>query len=200
MIRILSGSAVVFLLALFTAGCANTDELTPEDTVIGPDERGGDGNSFRRAGDDVSGRRPGTRDTDRLSPSDVDGLQPRDGSMSLLEGDAPPPIESIYFGYDEYNIRAGERPKLEAVARQLQDDSGATLVLEGHTSWRGTAAYNIGLGDRRANAVRDYLANLGLDRSRIEAISRGETEAVQDIPMDDPRAEQDRRVDIRMMR
>lgn len=81
---------------------------------------------------------------------------------------------TVFFDFDSYSIRASERPKLEAVASWLNTNASAKVVMAGHTDERGTTQYNLGLGERRALATRDYLLGLGIDASRMSTVSYGE--------------------------
>ncbi|WP_438482932.1 OmpA family protein [Oleiharenicola lentus] len=103
-------------------------------------------------------------------------------------------VEPVYFGLDRAAVAAGERSKLEAAAKWLQDNPTKNLVLVGHCDWRGTSEYNLGLGDRRSTAVKDYLAYLGVSASRVETLSKGSTEAKQGGT--DAEWAKDRRVDF----
>jgi peptidoglycan-associated lipoprotein len=117
--------------------------------------------------------------------------------MMLNPGAMETPFESIFFGFDEYTVRASERGKLERLSAYLRDNPSARLVAEGHTDWRGTEAYNMGLGDRRANAVKNYLVSgLNVNPSRVDVLSKGELEATAETGKQDAVAQQDRRVDI----
>ena len=62
---------------------------------------------------------------------------------------------------------------------RLADNPEKNLVLVGHCDWRGTAEYNLGLGDRRANSVKKYLESMGVDGKRLETLSKGSTDAKQ---------------------
>ena len=88
-------------------------------------------------------------------------------------------VEPIYFGLDRAAVPPAERPKLQAAIKWLADNPGQSLVLSGHCDWRGTAEYNLGLGDRRANAVKKFLQSMGADASRLETLSKGSTDAKQ---------------------
>lgn len=88
-------------------------------------------------------------------------------------------VEPVYFGLDRAAVAAPERPKIEAAVKWLQDNPEKNLVLVGHCDWRGTAEYNLGLGDRRANSVKRYLESLGADPRRLETLSKGSTDAKQ---------------------
>jgi peptidoglycan-associated lipoprotein len=88
-------------------------------------------------------------------------------------------VEPVYFALDRAAVAAPERPKLDAALKWLNDNPDKSLVLVGHCDWRGTAEYNLGLGDRRANAVKRYLESLGAPAGRLETLSKGSTDAKQ---------------------
>ncbi len=85
----------------------------------------------------------------------------------------------VYFDYDSAAIKGSESSKLEAVASALKSDSSADLLIEGNCDERGTEEYNRALGERRALASREALANAGIDASRVVTRSYG-----QDKPAD----------------
>lgn len=81
---------------------------------------------------------------------------------------------TIYFGFDSAVVQASERTKIEAVAAHLQSSPTHGVRVAGHCDERGTEGYNMSLGERRAQSVREYLVNLGISPSRIGTISWGE--------------------------
>jgi len=86
---------------------------------------------------------------------------------------------TVYFDFDRSNVRSSERVKVEEVALYLQRESRNGVLVDGHCDERGTEEYNRALGERRALSVREYLARLGIDSSRIYTRSFGE-----DMPAD----------------
>lgn len=82
-------------------------------------------------------------------------------------------LQNIYFDYDKSAIRPDAREILKANAEIFTKNSSAKIVVEGHCDERGTAEYNMALGERRAQEAKQYLINLGIDASRIETISYG---------------------------
>jgi peptidoglycan-associated lipoprotein len=82
--------------------------------------------------------------------------------------------DAVYFDYDSSTIKSGEQSKLDAVAAALKSDSSAKLLIEGNCDERGTEEYNRSLGERRAQAAREALANAGVDAGRIATRSYGE--------------------------
>ena len=83
-------------------------------------------------------------------------------------------IQNIYFDFDRSNIRPDAREILKANAEIFRQKADAKIIVEGHCDERGTAEYNMALGERRAQETKQYLINLGIDASRIATISYGE--------------------------
>jgi peptidoglycan-associated lipoprotein len=81
--------------------------------------------------------------------------------------------DRVYFDFDQYVIRDDARPVLDAQAVWLNRYSSVRVRIEGNADERGTREYNMALGARRANAVRDYLVSRGVSAGRIETISYG---------------------------
>ena len=81
--------------------------------------------------------------------------------------------ERIYFDTDEYVVRADAQPVLSAQAHWLNRYPAVRIRIEGNADERGTREYNLALGARRANAVRDFLVSQGVSGARIETLSYG---------------------------
>lgn len=105
---------------------------------------------------------------------------------------------TVYFDYDSAAVKQAERAKVQSVADYLKSNPGSRILLEGHCDWRGTTEYNMGLGDRRAAAVKSYLGTLGIDASRIETVSKGDLDAKEGAS--DAEMKMDRRVDVGLIR
>jgi peptidoglycan-associated lipoprotein len=93
---------------------------------------------------------------------------------------APEPVQSTkvdfgpaFFDFDSYALRDDARSVLDRDARMLRDNMGTSVTIEGHCDERGTVEYNQALGERRAQAARDYLVSAGIEASRIQIISYG---------------------------
>lgn len=88
-------------------------------------------------------------------------------------------MKPVYFDLDKADIKESEQGKLRTLAEWLNRDTNRTIVfkVEGNCDPRGTSEYNLGLGDRRARAVKDFLVSLGVDPSRIETVSFGSEKA-----------------------
>jgi len=81
--------------------------------------------------------------------------------------------DTIYFALDKSDVDAQDQAALAKQAQWLQQYPAKRATIEGHCDERGTREYNIALGERRANAAKNYLASLGIDPSRITTVSYG---------------------------
>ena len=86
------------------------------------------------------------------------------------------PLGTVQFDYDEFAIRDDQRGVLQKNADYLRRWTSVRATIEGHADERGTNEYNLALGERRANAVRDYLTGLGLGAERFVVVSKGREE------------------------
>jgi len=177
------------LLALLTfsilfAGCPNKPDPNPTDTMMG---------------DSGSSRNPNYVSTPPPSlgnaQSDLfpeEGLFPRDelNDGARLEDVLP----SVYFDFDQSFIREDQRDQLMDAFEYLSDNSEVELLVEGHCDYKGTREYNLALGERRAESVKTFLTQLGVEADRIQTLSHGDLEAKEDAT-DEERAE-DRRADL----
>jgi peptidoglycan-associated lipoprotein len=81
--------------------------------------------------------------------------------------------DRVFFALDQYDIDAEDQATLQSQAAWLQQNPTVRVTIEGHADERGTRDYNIALGERRANAAKNYLASLGIAPSRITTVSYG---------------------------
>jgi peptidoglycan-associated lipoprotein len=82
-------------------------------------------------------------------------------------------FKDILFEFDSYALKPDHGPTIQEIATYLNQSKGVRVVVEGHCDERGTTEYNLALGQKRAEAVRDQLVKLGVAGSRIRAISYG---------------------------
>ena len=82
-------------------------------------------------------------------------------------------FQPVFFDFDSYTLRTDGRSALDANAHLLRDNADTKIVIEGHCDERGTVEYNQALGERRAQAARDYLVQAGISDSRIRTVSYG---------------------------
>lgn len=107
--------------------------------------------------------------------------------------------EPIYFDFDRSDIKPEYRPVLERKAAWLKARPEYRVRIEGHCDERGTAEYNVALGEKRALSVRDYLAALGVPAKRMSTISYGE-ERPASQGEDEAAWAKNRRVEFRILR
>jgi peptidoglycan-associated lipoprotein len=88
------------------------------------------------------------------------------------------PVKDVYFDFDEANIRPDAEQVLTTDASFLNDHRSIKFTLEGHCDERGSEEYNLGLGDRRATAAKNFLVNTGVSADRISTISYGKSQPV----------------------
>ena len=86
--------------------------------------------------------------------------------------------DRVFFATNESILTTRSRETLRKQATWLRENSGINVVLEGHADERGTREYNLALGERRANAAKDYLMTYGVSASRISVISYGKERPV----------------------
>lgn len=106
----------------------------------------------------------------------VDGFCEKPWSTNSSAGDASCTLATVYFAYDDDSISDLERDKLGTNEQCLAKATDKQVYLFGHTDDTGTDEYNIALSERRAAAVADYLARLGVDPARMQVVPKGETQ------------------------
>ncbi len=147
------GAAVI---ALAASGCARRQAPPPE---IPPAEQ--------PAVDPATG--------ETVAPGDVELTELPAQQADLI---AKAGSDTVYFGTDEYSLDEPTRATLAAQARWLLANPNVRASIEGHADERGTREYNIALGARRAQTVRDYLIARGIESSRMRTISYGKERPV----------------------
>lgn len=83
-------------------------------------------------------------------------------------------LGDVYFDFDRFELKSEARERLAKNAAFMKDHPEFMFRIAGHCDERGTAEYNLALGERRANTAKDYLMSLGIPASRIQTISYGE--------------------------
>lgn len=123
---------------------------------------------------DESGGATGTGTTATTStttaPSTTSIPGPTPGSQEHLVVNVG---DRVFFDFDKSDLKPEARATVEALAAWMNNYPATTITIEGHADERGTREYNLALGERRANSVRDYLVALGIDSSRLSTISYG---------------------------
>ena len=144
---------VIILFALFLAAC----ETVPKDTASSSSTSSSSSSSSTAA------------------VEIQDGVYVGSDTVEMLAIDVP---DRIFFAYDSYSITKAAQNTLEKQAKWLKANGSVTIAIEGHADERGTREYNLALGDRRANAAKDYLMTYGVSGKRISVISYGKEKPV----------------------
>ena len=93
--------------------------------------------------------------------------------------------DRVYFDLDSYQVRSEAYPRLDAQVQWLQRYPGVTIRIEGNADERGTREYNLALGARRAESVRNYLVDRGIPAGRIDTISYGKERPIAEGSTED---------------
>lgn len=115
-------------------------------------------------------------------------------SLRGKEYQSIPEVNTVYFDFDKSEVRSDAKPILAKNSEYLKDNPDMEILVEGHCDGRGTVAYNMALGQRRAQVVRQYYASLGVSSSQVATISYGKerpvcTESTEDCWQRNRRAE-----------
>jgi peptidoglycan-associated lipoprotein len=137
---------------------------------------------------------PNDSTTYTLTASGPGGTSTASATISVTVPPPPPPppapvvketieqalnrrVQDVYYDYDQSDVRADAREVLTRNAAALKtilaDFPNAAIVVEGHCDERGSAEYNLGLGDRRASSAKEFLVQLGVPADRLRTISYG---------------------------
>ena len=157
--RLLTATVIIFLLAL--AGCATTPS---EQAGAAVEDRG------KPVGPPVAAPKPTPKPDIGAKPLVEKPL----GAAALKDPGNILSRRSVYFDFDSNLIKDEYRPLVTAHARYLQQNPGAKMRIEGHADERGSREYNIALGQRRSEAVKQMMQLLGARPDQIESVSFGE--------------------------
>jgi len=100
--------------------------------------------------------------------------RPESSTGAAAAGDADPVLTDIFFDLDRYTIRADAHSVLDTNAQLINNLSDKSVVIEGHCDERGTQAYNLVLGEKRAKSAKHYLEDLGVPAGKLKIVSYGE--------------------------
>ena len=121
----------------------------------------------------------GSTPKDTAESSDTGSISETSGSSSssLVGGSQEDLVinvgDRVFFGFDSYDLNSDAQQRLQDQAAWLKQYSDVSITVEGHCDERGTREYNIALGERRAQAMKNYLIGLGVSAGRISTISYG---------------------------
>jgi len=146
--------------------------------------------------EDLGGAQSSTGGFDSGDP----GMGGSSMSGNEMGGERVAELETVYFDYDRSTIRNDQKPTLRSNASAvLGRGEWRTVVIEGFCDERGSEEYNLALGERRSNAVKQYLVDSGISSSRVDTVSFGESKpAVQGH--DESAYKWNRRAEFRVIR
>jgi peptidoglycan-associated lipoprotein len=156
----------VFSVALALGGCSSKTAdttATPEVASVEPSEPAKEPAESKK----------------QVTSAPVEPQSPASSLDALERGEstatpASSPLKDVYFDFDSYTLRADARENLKANGEWLKANPTAQVQIEGHCDERGTTEYNLALGSKRAQRVKDYLVTLGTAADRLSTISYGE--------------------------
>ncbi len=195
--------AILLAGAVALAGCApknlKTEEISAgeqqkktneapasqgENTISVPDERPAQEQTVTS-----TELAPGPSGSGLSSPADAQphyASAPKEEHLSAFAAEKGQ-LFTIYFDYDNYSIRDNDAENLAKNARWLGLNQSVKVTIEGHADERGDEEYNLALGERRANAVKDYLASHGIGADRLRTVSYGEERPKHDNTREETR-------------
>ncbi len=164
--------ALAFVLALAVSAGTGCSKLWPWGNRSGVTAGTGSGSGLDLPGGGTGAGAGGWGSTDTPLGGGHRGgeIQQVHGIPGWPEGD---PSTIVYFDFDRSDIKPSEQPKLAKLAKIMEENPTYAVRVEGNCDERGSAEYNRGLGQRRAEAVRDYLVTLGVSEPRIDTLSNG---------------------------
>ena len=118
------------------------------------------------------------RDTAVWAMGDLDALEGEELDMALEDPDSPISQRTVHFAFDSSEIRDEDMPILESHGEFLANHPAQRIVIEGHTDERGAREYNLALGERRAEAVKQILVLNGAGEDQLDVVSYGEESPV----------------------
>ena len=157
---------VVFVLAY--AGCAKKQVTRAEGALL-PQDTSAAKQSEQPSADQGMSKRMGNESTPK---EQLPKNQPS-SAMAPASNKEMSELKDIHFDFDRYDIHPEDRRILSSNANFLLKNKNVKLVIEGNCDERGTAEYNLALGNRRAKEAMNYLVNLGIDPKKIKTISYG---------------------------
>lgn len=160
--RFASGAAILLALSLTAGACAKKAPETPPPAAPAPQP-------------ETKPEAPPPPPPPPPAPTPPAPTEDEIFAKKTLEQlNAEKPLADVYFAYDSTDLSEEARASLQKNLQWLNRWTSTKIMIEGHADSRGTNEYNLALAERRAAAVRDYLASLGLAADRMNIVSKGE--------------------------
>lgn len=162
---------IIGLAALLATGCPKK-QTTPIEESVSVEEGAGTGTAPGSAGAKPVEEMPSQQEPFAEEPLSEGSGAGAEGAAGSRAGALP--LATVYFAYDSDELSPDAIVALESNAAWMRANAGVRVLIEGNTDERGTLEYNLSLGARRANAVRNHLIRLGIPAAQLETISYGE--------------------------
>jgi len=182
--RSFSLMTLILCLGLIVSGCPKKTVIKEEPMVVKSEETGRlEAERALKEKQEREAREARERELARIKEEEAKRAREKEFEKSLVAKKQPgiegeflesKLLKDIHFDFDKYDIRPGYALILKENAALLMKYPNMKIQIEGHCDERGTAEYNLALGERRATSVKKYLINLGILESRISTISYGE--------------------------
>ena len=150
--------------ALVAVGCAKKQTVKSEGTQGAPSSAGAPG---------TVGGMPAEAPPAPMAPTPAEQLASAAAAGVAVTEEKPSRFDDVRFDFDKSEVREDGRKTCQAVADYMKKNPKAKLLIEGHCDARGTAEYNMALGERRATAVMTYLVSLGVPKAALSTVSFG---------------------------
>lgn len=108
-------------------------------------------------------------------------------------------LQTIYFEYNSFQLNSEATDRMQKVAEFLKENTGLRILIAGHCDERGSSEYNMGLGEKRARAVKEYLLNIGIPPIRLETTSYGREQLASASCRDDQCHSKNRRDEFKVL-
>ena len=139
---------IIVLIILFAAGCSKKTTKVPEQPPVETEQ-------------------PKPVPEEKVPEKKIEPKKEAEPKVALA-------FQTVYFDFDKYNISSNQRDVLASNARVLEAYPDVKVLIIGNCDERGTIEYNLALGDKRANTVKEYLQNYGINSNRLSTLSYGE--------------------------
>lgn len=156
--------AASLLLTALLAACASQPGTQPTQTTTPITDK---------SGNDSATTKPASVDLTKGSTSDAKGYNVLTDPNNILS------TRRIYFDYDSFTVKPEFNEVVEAHSKYLNEHKDAKLIVQGNTDNRGTAEYNLALGQKRADAVKKQMNALGVSDSQLETVSFGKEKPLE---------------------
>jgi peptidoglycan-associated lipoprotein len=163
---LVSGGALILMgMALMFGGCSKKQPVVSEASTQ-------DASAKMREEEEAARRAREAAIAERERRAQEESMRRSAAQMGMTRDEFV--NQDVLFAFDDYTLSDSAKSILDKKASWMRDNGSAAVKIEGHCDERGTTAYNLALGERRANAAKQYLSALGISGARMSTVSYGE--------------------------